>query len=375
MNSQSTKLASKPRATASGSPTTGSRTHVSLTSNVQDTPRSASGTDTTDIHQKKLDKLRDMYIKELGPTIPEVSWDFFTRAVLPRVPTDKLDLICEAVNASQSLVVNDRWKQFPLDPSHGNAPTENTAFSGMPDIWDGVIDIAQAQLGKEPVSRMQSWPDKSMTSETRLGATFRADSVTSLIQSRGANTGPGWGDPKGKHKVRQPTHSPHKPSVNLSPSSQASDKQVQAETQSEPPELLSREASVATSLWEYKCENKPDAMNDVCLALLSKMVYLSSWQNVRKVVSGVSHILHNDPSRRYAFGITIEDTQIRVWYFSRSIVMASEAFDFMRKVYIIPDIFCNSVVITILSPLGSELVHPSPRLSCVWYRSRNGLRS
>ena len=42
------------------------------------------------------------------------------------------------------------------------------------------------------------------------------------------------------------------------------------------------------------------------------------------------HMLSNDPRRRFAFGVTIEDTQSRCWYFSRSFIVVSTPFNFIE---------------------------------------------
>lgn len=40
--------------------------------------------------------------------------------------------------------------------------------------------------------------------------------------------------------------------------------------------------------------------------------------------------MRNDPARRFAFGLTIENTETRVWFASRSGVMVTEPFNFMK---------------------------------------------
>ena len=41
-------------------------------------------------------------------------------------------------------------------------------------------------------------------------------------------------------------------------------------------------------------------------------------------------MMRNDPSRRFAFGITIENTEMRVWFCCRSVVLVSEVFDVLK---------------------------------------------
>ncbi|KAK7684955.1 hypothetical protein QCA50_011790 [Cerrena zonata] len=304
------------------SSTSGLERNLSLLA-IEETPRRCSSTDTTNVHQKTLKTLRIMYIKELGPTIPEVSWDFFAGAILPHVPADKLEKICKAVNASDTLVADNRWKVFPLDPSNKKMPVEDVTFSVMTTIWDRVVAIAETELNKKPTSRLQSKPTQTMSSETALGASFKSDAITTSIISRGAGTGPDWKIPKKKSQIQQPSSlvPPPPPPPNTSstllpspiiPDKLVVNKEVEAQQQHE---ALSREAADATTVWEYKCQSNPKETN----------------QNVLQVVGAASHILHNDPCRRHTFGVTIEDKRTRVWYFSRSLAMVSESFDFITE--------------------------------------------
>ena len=41
-------------------------------------------------------------------------------------------------------------------------------------------------------------------------------------------------------------------------------------------------------------------------------------------------MMRNDPSRRFAFGITIENTEMRVWFCCRSVVLVSKDFDVLK---------------------------------------------
>ena len=42
------------------------------------------------------------------------------------------------------------------------------------------------------------------------------------------------------------------------------------------------------------------------------------------------HMLSKDPRRRFTFGVTIEDTESRLWYFSRSFIVVSTPFNFIE---------------------------------------------
>ena len=51
-------------------------------------------------------------------------------------------------------------------------------------------------------------------------------------------------------------------------------------------------------------------------------------QNANRIIHNIQRIMARDPCRRLAFGITVEDTSIRLWFCSRSTPVVSEAFDF-----------------------------------------------
>ncbi|KAI0954296.1 hypothetical protein AcV7_007565 [Taiwanofungus camphoratus] len=50
--------------------------------------------------------------------------------------------------------------------------------------------------------------------------------------------------------------------------------------------------------------------------------------NVRKIVWGMHHCMRNDPRRRFTMGLTIEDTDTRLWFCSRSETLVTERFNF-----------------------------------------------
>ncbi|KAI0916700.1 hypothetical protein AcV5_003114 [Taiwanofungus camphoratus] len=64
---------------------------------------------------------------------------------------------------------------------------------------------------------------------------------------------------------------------------------------------------------EYKKRNTPKNVDD----------------NVEKVVWGMHHCMREDPRRRFTFGLTIEDTNTRLWFCSRAEIMVTQPFNFM----------------------------------------------
>ena len=49
-----------------------------------------------------------------------------------------------------------------------------------------------------------------------------------------------------------------------------------------------------------------------------------NFQNTAKNLWSMHHIMRSDPRRRFAFGITIEDLTMRLWFCDRALVLVSE---------------------------------------------------
>ncbi|KAF7775845.1 hypothetical protein Agabi119p4_4238 [Agaricus bisporus var. burnettii] len=54
------------------------------------------------------------------------------------------------------------------------------------------------------------------------------------------------------------------------------------------------------------------------------------YENRKQLVSAANHILNDDPRRNWMYGITIENTKMSLWYFSRSYSMKSASFSFTK---------------------------------------------
>ncbi|KAJ7094065.1 hypothetical protein B0H15DRAFT_151602 [Mycena belliarum] len=111
---------------------------------------------------------------------------------------------------------------------------------------------------------------------------------------------------------------------------------------------------------ENKNATRPDSYSTMIQQTFLKllmMVYRESWfsipvtwefkkseeeefDNIRKTLYNLNHILSNDPRRRFAFGITIENTRLRLWFASRSGVLVSEDVDFIAE----PNVFIRLVL-------------------------------
>ena len=68
--------------------------------------------------------------------------------------------------------------------------------------------------------------------------------------------------------------------------------------------------------------------DDVSLYLLSVADFTN--QNVSKLIFNMQQSMILDASRRFTFGITVENTSMRLWFCSRATVVVSKVFDFTR---------------------------------------------
>ncbi|KAF9533149.1 hypothetical protein CPB83DRAFT_735214, partial [Crepidotus variabilis] len=53
--------------------------------------------------------------------------------------------------------------------------------------------------------------------------------------------------------------------------------------------------------------------------------------NSRKILWGANNALRDDPRRNFTFGISIENMSTHFWYFSRSHIMVTDSFDFIKN--------------------------------------------
>ncbi|KAK1234511.1 hypothetical protein PQX77_002285 [Marasmius sp. AFHP31] len=66
-------------------------------------------------------------------------------------------------------------------------------------------------------------------------------------------------------------------------------------------------------------DSEKDILDSVTTAKFKKTTGKESLNdNVRKLLENATHMMFSDPRRRFRFGITIEDTQMRFWHFSRA---------------------------------------------------------
>ncbi|KAJ7625033.1 hypothetical protein DFH06DRAFT_746110 [Mycena polygramma] len=235
-----------------------------------DTPRRPPLATNADYQSDNLDKRRDAVLKEIGDSIPEVSIAFFLDSVLPPISPGDIDKVETSLRRGGHLPKSGGWKAFPKAPSE-MTEREDAVFAPLDSIWKNVVKFASREnvLDRSPTLDFGQYPNDTPVSDGDDLA--RPDGWCAL----------------------------------------ADEETIQ----------MLEDLGIAYShysnvvLWEFKKNSTPRDFFD----------------NIRKVVWSCHQTLLTDPRRRFVTGITIEDTSMRAWYFSRTDIMATECFDFFEK--------------------------------------------
>ena len=102
-------------------------------------------------------------VKDLGPAIPEVEYNFFRHHILPPLhPSIDIDKIITRLQADK-IIVNGRWQQFPEDPwtyavkDNDECNVEHKVFANLEDVVHNVVERSGADSPK--TLEYKSFPD------------------------------------------------------------------------------------------------------------------------------------------------------------------------------------------------------------------------
>ena len=99
-----------------------------------------------------LDTSRGAVMGDIGSTIPEVEWEFFQTNILPPLRHNiQVDEVHNQL-AGDGSVVNNRWFEFPTDPSRC-PDEENNVFAHLWIVIDSIQNAAErvyAPLAHQP---------------------------------------------------------------------------------------------------------------------------------------------------------------------------------------------------------------------------------
>ncbi|KAI5897151.1 uncharacterized protein SCHCODRAFT_02534121 [Schizophyllum commune H4-8] len=76
--------------------------------------------------------------------------------------------------------------------------------------------------------------------------------------------------------------------------------------------------------------------------------------NSKKVIWSMHHIMRTDARRRFTFGITIADTEVRLWHVNRAVIVASQSFDLNTDANLVIDVY-SRLAFAIPEELGYDL--------------------
>ncbi|EAU89792.2 other/FunK1 protein kinase [Coprinopsis cinerea okayama7 len=75
----------------------------------------------------------------------------------------------------------------------------------------------------------------------------------------------------------------------------------------------------------------PLLVTDIIIPFEFKLTLTNEDGNRQQLVCQINHTMNDDPRRLWVYGMTIEDDQVTIWYFSRSHSMMSMSFSFLDR--------------------------------------------
>ncbi|KAF9078837.1 hypothetical protein BDP27DRAFT_1441205 [Rhodocollybia butyracea] len=232
---------------------------------------------------------RDSVIKTLPTMIPEVSVEDFCTHILPPLPEAlkrrKLGQVLTTLKHDQKW--KDRgWSAFPQEPA-ARSEHETVVFRPMADIFRDVVNAGIKHGGSALEQTFNIAMQPYAAQDSDLGPGSRPDIIFERLSLKSTHAG----NTKGKGKARQ--------------------------------SAMPEERDAANSYLVYhhtvplqaKKVNTPGNADD----------------DTVKLVYDMSTILRLDPCRRFTFGITVENCDMRIWLLSRAALVKSKPFNFMKE--------------------------------------------
>ncbi|KAJ7178040.1 hypothetical protein C8R46DRAFT_1075652 [Mycena filopes] len=236
---------------------------------IKETPRKPPLASDQDYQSRVLEKERNALIRDTG-YIPEVPIDYFIDSVLPILPNadDVIKTVVGKLRLGRHLESTEKGMSWTAFQTRPSAASghEDKVFEPFNRIWSAITKFGKTALALSPTVEFKQMPRKAPISER-----------------------PNQSIPDGQCVLADPG------------------------AILEALELLHSYYATVVS-WEFKRKNTADNIID----------------NIRKVIWSCHNTLRADARRRFTFGITVEDGQTRIWYFSRSCAMATKPFDFIE---------------------------------------------
>ena len=231
-------------------------------------------------------------LNDLG-NIPEVTVDFMLDHI---VPNSGINVERTMQNLRREGVLLDTgWEVFKNALPKKSPDNERTVFLKMGTIYQKIIASTEFDVGhsRTPTLSMGTFPDLAPLSETNVRS--RPDGCGQLNAS----------DPIHTSQCSYPSRSRDKGEYHW--------------------------FNIAY-VEEYKKRNTRSDLNDVCLPFILSLTWFTiiDFQNILKILWSLHHMMNVDRRRRFVFGVTIENTDTRIWFCCRQIVFVTHRFDFMK---------------------------------------------
>ncbi|KAL5476495.1 hypothetical protein ACEPAI_3352 [Sanghuangporus weigelae] len=244
----------------------------------KETPAKPRSIHSSSYWEGTLDERRLTVLEELSFTIPEVPLILFLESLLPPLNNGiDIDAILESLKDQEIIAANGRWAAFPQDPR--SLKGENTIFSPLEDIFSKAVETAIQQASAlNPMFVLRLLPNA--VPESERGSTTRPDGFAVVKETEDRN----------------------------------------------------QEGNAVVYRWydiALTCEFKlldTDAKRD---------------DNVTKIVYSMQHTMTLDLCKRFTFGITIEDTNMRLWFSSRAVMAVSEPSNFITQPELLIHVFLS----------------------------------
>ena len=251
--------------------------------NLADTGVSINGT---------LDDQKIAVLNDLG-NIPEITVDFMLDHIVPNSGIN-VERTMQKLRR-EGVLLDIGWKVFKNALPKSSPDNEQKVFLKMGTIYQEIIASTRFDVGhsRTPTLFMGTCPDIAPLSETSVRS--RPDGCGQLNTSHPIHTS----------QCGYPSRSRDKGEYHW--------------------------FNIAY-VEEYKKRNTRSELSNVCLPFILSLTWFTiiDFQNILKILWSLHHMMHVDRRRRFAFGVTIENTDTRIWFCCRQIVLVTHRFDLMK---------------------------------------------
>ncbi|KAL0061692.1 hypothetical protein AAF712_011500 [Marasmius tenuissimus] len=235
----------------------------------RNSPRKGDSTHYSAYTEGHTNQIRKTNMKTLGDKLPKFDVSYFLESVVPEVPEDKVDEVFQQLINNEIIVYYAKTEEHRwrwYDADPSQMDgSENKVYKHLEDISEAVVDVAK-----------EVWKVKKKQQTVRFTC--------------------------------KPNHASLSDTQNSGFMTDGDQELINNDNPNGGKDLLD---SVTTAEFKKKAGNE------------------NSDDNVEKLLGNSTHMLSSDPRRRFRFGITIEDTQMRLWYFSRALNYVTHDFNFI----------------------------------------------